>query len=88
MSDVSDATEDSWFFFHVIGQDEDCRHEWLNYSIQNWDDSDDYRKFKNFTHNFDVVMTKLSSFKSILEFESDYKTFCILLITKNENYTI
>ena len=49
------VTEDSWFFFHVNGQEEDCRHEWLHSSIQNWEYSSDYRKFKDFIKNIDVV---------------------------------
>ena len=42
------VTEFSWFFFHVNGQEEDCRHEWLHSSIQNWEYSRDYRKFRDF----------------------------------------
>ena len=32
------VTEDSWFFFHVIGQEEEESHRWLGANFQSWDE--------------------------------------------------
>ena len=48
------VTEDSWFFFHVIGQEEDGSHRWLGANVQDWEELKEYKLFKAFIHKIDV----------------------------------
>ena len=47
-------TEDSWFFFHVIGQEEDESQRWLGPNVQDWEEFKEYKLFKAFIHKIDV----------------------------------
>ena len=42
-------------FFQVIGRGDACSHTWLKSSIQEWENCCDYKKFRDFIHNIDVV---------------------------------
>lgn len=47
--------EDSWFIFHVIGQEDAESHEWLKSDVKMWKKIEKFNEFKDFVHKIDVV---------------------------------
>ena len=49
------VNSDSWFLFHVLGQEEHRRHKWLEAEVSSWETYEDFKEFKAFIQSLDVL---------------------------------